>query len=215
MPPKPKYTRNEIIAAGYEIMQESGIDAVVARTIGKKLGTTATPIFTYFDTMEELKEEIYHKAQRECADYLNGCMDYFPAFKEFGLRWIRFAKEKPHIYSMLFMKKMNGKRRAGLIDTDFIEVIQPMQREIRDSFSISLEEADQLFNDMLIYAQGIASMYMNDTCIFTEEQVSQSLSRVCISHVIRCRALAGTLDMKQLHIWMRHMDRIPEKKEMR
>ena len=143
MPPKPKYTKEEIITAGYEVMRESGIDAVVARIVGKRLGTTATPIFTYFDTMEELKEEVYRKAQRECADYLNECIDFFPAFKEFGLRWIRFAKENPHIYSMLFMLHGPQKTTVGFINTEVIEIMKQMQRENMYTFSISEQNAEE------------------------------------------------------------------------
>ena len=212
MPPKPKYTKEEIITAGYEVMRENGIDAVVARIVGKRLGTTATPIFTYFDTMEELKEEVYRKAQRECADYLNECIDFFPAFKEFGLRWIRFAKENPHIYSMLFMLHGPQKTTVGFINTDFIEVMKPMQKEIMDIFSISEQDAEQLIEDMVIYAQGIASMCVNGVGYFPEEQISRSLSRLCISCVTRCRVLAGNLDVKQMQIWMSNLEKIPERK---
>ena len=46
MPPKPKYTKEEIVAAAYEITREKGIDAVVAREVGRRLNTSSSPIFT-------------------------------------------------------------------------------------------------------------------------------------------------------------------------
>ena len=39
MPPRPKYTREEIIRAAYELTREKGIDAVAAREVGKRLNT--------------------------------------------------------------------------------------------------------------------------------------------------------------------------------
>ena len=34
MPPKPKYTKEELIKVALELTRESGIDAVVARNLG-------------------------------------------------------------------------------------------------------------------------------------------------------------------------------------
>ena len=43
MPPKPKYTKEEIVNAAYELTREKGIDAVVAREVGKRLHLRKTP----------------------------------------------------------------------------------------------------------------------------------------------------------------------------
>ena len=37
MPPKPKYTKEEIVHAAYELTREKGIEAVVAREVGHRL----------------------------------------------------------------------------------------------------------------------------------------------------------------------------------
>ena len=56
MPPKAKYTREEIIQKAFEMAREKGIDSVVARELGKELGTSSSPIFTAFKNMEELHQ---------------------------------------------------------------------------------------------------------------------------------------------------------------
>lgn len=63
MPPKPKFKREEIIAAAVDVTRESGIGAVSAREIAAHLGTSTRPIFTYFATMEELKQEVANTAE--------------------------------------------------------------------------------------------------------------------------------------------------------
>ena len=40
MPPRPKFTKEEIVDAAYRIMETKGIDAVVAREVGRELGAT-------------------------------------------------------------------------------------------------------------------------------------------------------------------------------
>lgn len=44
MPPKPKFSREDIINAAFDIVQKSGADAMTAREVGKYLGTSSTPI---------------------------------------------------------------------------------------------------------------------------------------------------------------------------
>ena len=56
MPPKPKCTKEEVIQAAFVIARERGIEAVAARELGKRLGTSATPIFTLFKNMKEVGE---------------------------------------------------------------------------------------------------------------------------------------------------------------
>ena len=54
MPPKAKFTKEDIIDAGLAILRERDISAVTAREIGNYLGSSARPIFTVFDNMGEV-----------------------------------------------------------------------------------------------------------------------------------------------------------------
>ena len=58
MPPKPKFGKAEIINAGLTIAKNEGLDQVTARSIAKTLGSSVCPVFSYFDNMEHLKNEI-------------------------------------------------------------------------------------------------------------------------------------------------------------
>ena len=51
MPPKAKFTREEIITSALQIVRENGIADVTARELGERLGSSARPIFTVFENM--------------------------------------------------------------------------------------------------------------------------------------------------------------------
>ena len=53
MPPKPKFTKDEIINAAFEIVRTRGEHALTAREVGKYLKTSSSPIFTVFNDMED------------------------------------------------------------------------------------------------------------------------------------------------------------------
>ena len=69
MPPKPKFGKAEIINAGLTIAKNEGLDQVTARSIAKTLGSSVCPVFSYFDNMEHLKNEIVVAAKAEYKKY--------------------------------------------------------------------------------------------------------------------------------------------------
>ena len=212
MPPRPKVSRDEIINAAYEIMEESGIEAVVAREVGKKLGTTTGPIFTFFSGMDELKEEVYQRGLRGVTEYLEDAIEYKPAFKEFGLRWIRYAKEHPHVYSMVFLMEGPQREVTGVFNKDFVSVIDPLRKDVAESFDISIEQADNLINKMAVYAQGVASLCITTKVDIPEEELSYNFSEMALSLVAGFRIKDGKLDEKEMKRILDDPDIKPQKR---
>ena len=52
MPPKAKYTREEIVRIALDLVAEQGISALNARSLGAALGTSTRPVFTAFRKWE-------------------------------------------------------------------------------------------------------------------------------------------------------------------
>ena len=63
MTPKAKFTKEEISAAALNIVKNSGADALTARSLGNKLGSSARPVFTVFSGMEEVQAEVVSAAK--------------------------------------------------------------------------------------------------------------------------------------------------------
>lgn len=211
MPPKAKFTREEIVNAAYGLMERGGMEAVVAREVGKALGSTVAPIFTCFENMEELRAAVHAKAMAECAEYFRDFSDYFPAFKEFGLRWVQLAKEHPHVYSEVFLPR-NGSAGDGLFSGDLRKMLEPVAAEIVSTFGLSAADADSILRDMLLYAHGAAAIMVSGQSEMTEEELRVSLSRVCLSLVAGCRIRDGAAEEDRLQKMFGYLDMIPRKK---
>ena len=52
MPPKAKFTKDEMINAALAITRRSGIETVTAREMAAELGVSTRPIFTYFKSID-------------------------------------------------------------------------------------------------------------------------------------------------------------------
>ena len=58
MPPKVRFKKKEIATAALNVARKQGIDAVTAREVAKELGVSVGPIFTWYETMEQLKADV-------------------------------------------------------------------------------------------------------------------------------------------------------------
>ena len=55
MPPRAKYTREEITEIALGIVAESGAESLNARSLAEAMGTSTRPIFTAFKIWRSLK----------------------------------------------------------------------------------------------------------------------------------------------------------------
>ena len=55
MPPKFKFTEDEIVSEALELVRTRGAKALTARALAERLGCSAKPIFGLFKNMEELQ----------------------------------------------------------------------------------------------------------------------------------------------------------------
>ena len=199
-----------MIQAAFELTEKKGILNVTARDVGKRLGTTPTPIFTYFNGMDELKEAVYQKALRESTDYISECINYTPAFKEFGLRWIRYAYEHPNIYRMVYLFEGVQKPVIGFVNGDLVDALKPMKYEVMNYFKLGDEQARILVNEMLIYAQGIATLCIQ-TGEYNEDNVNLSIGRVCVSLVNGLKLEERNIDVEAAMNMMQHLADYPKR----
>lgn len=183
MPPKPKFTREEVAATALAIVKEKGVSALTAREVGKRLGTTASPIFTIFTNMEDLKWAARELALREFESYISDFASYTPAFKRIGMKMVSYAIHEPELYKLLFMQEHPQGQKfsdtmgelGALADT----CIALLQRD----HNLSKAEATMLFEQMWVYTFGIGSLCAMKVCDFTEEEIANRLGQIFLGQL--------------------------------
>lgn len=175
LPPKPKFTREEIISVALEIVSQKGISALTAREVGEKLGSSARPIFTIFKNMEELNEEVRKAAMEKYNGYIEEAMDYTPAFKQVGIQMIKFATIEPKLYQLIFMTDNNQISCFEDIFDYMGEMANVCVDVISSDYHLSKEDAKALFTHMWMYAFGMSSLCASGICVFSEEEIIKML----------------------------------------
>jgi len=182
MPPKPKFTKEELIQAALELTREGGLELVVARNLGKKLNTAPSTIFTHFDSVEEIRQAVLDAARELYNGYVEEGLNMIPPMKGFGVQYIRFAMEEPNLYSVLFMKKRDDFKYVDFIvhEGHYERVISAAE----ENFSLVRKQAELLYHNMWAYAHGLAVMSATGVCNFSLEEISQMLGIACRSFLI-------------------------------
>ena len=177
MPPKPKYTREEIIATALDLVSEKGMSALTARDLGTHLGTSARPIFTAFKSMEEVQEAVKLAAMGRFEAYAHKAAHVTPVFKQVGVQMIMFAKEEPWLYQLLFMAPHDEVQSFDDIYGHLGNVAVECLDVIEQEYSLRHDDAKTLFEHVWIHTFGIGALVATRACQFSDEMVSQMLSQ--------------------------------------
>ena len=180
MPPKAKFTKQEIINASIEIIETTGIDTLTARSLGDKLGSSARPIFTVFDSMEEVLSATFAYANEIYESYVkNGLKEPLP-FKGVGLSYVKFASERPKLFRLLFMKEnkriYNTQNVLAGIESNYDLILN----SIVTCYGVDKEIAKKLYLHIWVYTHGIAVLIATKMCKFTNAEISDMLTEVFI-----------------------------------
>lgn len=187
MPPKAKFTREEIIEAAVRITERDGADALTARALAAELGSSARPVFTVFENMEEVQECVKSEAERIYARYIKRGLESELAFKGVGESYITFAAEKPKLFQLLFMREARTvpdlHSVLGTLDKSYEKILQ----SIVDGYGVPAKTAESLYLHLWIYSHGVAVLLATRVCAFKSEEISEMLTQVFKSLLVNCR----------------------------
>jgi AcrR family transcriptional regulator len=179
MAPNVKFTKEEIVEAALSVTRAGGIGSLTARALASELGASTRPMFTYFETMDALKHEVHEAAKGVYKTYvLQGLAAPVP-FLGVGQQYIRFAREEPELYKLLFLEKPNGTGGGAM---EALEFSQELVREsIMDIYKMDAYQADCYYRDLWLVAFSFATMVVADDCSLTDEQMSAVFTEVSLA----------------------------------
>lgn len=158
MPPKKKYSRQQIVETAFKLAKDNGFENLTARKVADELGSSVAPIYVSFDDIKDLKRAVAHKAfniSREMSkEEVTG-----DRFLDIGIASLRFAKQYSKLFQELVLKK-----------NDYMEdydqelgdgIIEEMSDDSKLS-DFTDEELRMILLKMRIFQLGLSVMVAND-----------------------------------------------------
>ena len=173
MPPKFKFTREQIVAAALEVTRKNGIRGLTARGLAAELGSSAKPIFGLFQNMEEVQREVVSAANTLYQSYIKKGMadNKFPPYKASGIAYIQFAKEEKELFKLLFMRDRTDEKIE-----ENREEIRPILDLIMKNLGIDENEAYFFHLELWLYVHGIATMIATNYLEWDIEFIDKALT---------------------------------------
>ena len=185
MPPAARITKEMILNTVLDITREAGFEAVNARSIAGRLQCSTRPIFTCYNSMEELKAGFLDFAYDFYSQYV---ADYSASIKVspcllLPLSYIEFARDETNLFKLLFIKDM---------DLDMAEA-RDFYREkgnekkagiFSEAIGVEPERAKEIFLDLFLYSHGMAVLTATKKLSLDRNAAEKMLSKL-LSALVR------------------------------
>lgn len=196
MAPRNKFTREEMAAAALGVVRAKGIGALTAKTLADALGTSTQPIFTAFGSMEGVRKAVRAAAEEVYDRYADAGLREEIPFLGVGMQSIRFAREEPELYRLLFLTRPEERGSGALRSVRRLRAL--VRPALMEGYRMTAEEADRCFRDLWLAAHGLAVLIVTGDCPYSDREIRRILTGFSISV---CKAVkeipgfaAGTFD---------------------
>ena len=169
MPRKAFFSKQEIIDKALVILRQQGPEAISARSLCKALGCSVSPLYTVYKNMDELFSDLHAAAEKLFENYMADVSDYQPAFKEFGMRLVKFSREEPQLFHYLFLDKNS---ESIVADRKARECLQNIEGE----YDLSEEQGLELYFQMWVFACGLSALCNKNPQKYSDSDISYLLS---------------------------------------
>lgn len=169
--------KRSLIDAGLDLVREVGIEAISLRQLAERVGVSTPALYHHFRNKEDLLGQLGEAAidafDDAIATAISGPQES-DALSAFVLAYVRFARDEPALYELLFGRRIWSSQEA-----------KEFQRKARHSFRLQSERLVQLQHLGMLPEQanplrlaqvawatlhGLCCMY-NDGLAFTAETI--------------------------------------------
>lgn len=187
MAPKNKFTREEMVQAALQVVRAGGIGSLTAKTLADALGTSTQPVFTAFGSMERVRQAVYAAAVDIYNGYADAGLQEEIPFLGVGMQYIRFAREEPELYRVLFLAR-TPEHSATQSMRHLQGLVRPALMEI---YRITEGEADLYFRDLWLVVHSLSTLIVTGGCPYSDREIRQILTEVSISIFKSIREIPG------------------------
>jgi AcrR family transcriptional regulator len=170
------YKKEMIIEAALEITREKGWNAVTARSIAAKLGSSTMPIYSSLKSMEEIEAAVREKAYLIMLEFQRKPYTDNPMLNV-AIGYVAFARHEPRLFRFFFGdRSVTVTEKDARTQSDVFRESYGRDPAIRDAISqIPSSMQDPLAIKSWIFTHGLASMVANGVLNITDERIRELL----------------------------------------
>ena len=169
-------TKERILSAALDLVRSGGPSALTARNLCTALGCGANAIFSTFGSIGGVRETVRKEARELYRKRVGAGFRLNPPFKGFGVAFIWFAMDEPHLFSMIMESQSQPASYKDYIDS-YVGFKAESLSAIAGTFGLNGKDAETLYYQLILVALGLASTCTGGNSPLTIPQVSEILGK--------------------------------------
>ena len=128
-------------------------------------------------------------ALRAYKDYAGAGLREEIPFLGVGMQYIRFAREEPELYRLLFLTRAQGQGWSAMQSMKHLQtLVRPTLMEI---YQITELEADLYFRDLWFVVHSLSTLIVTGDCPYSDQEIGQVLTGISISICKSIKEITG------------------------
>ena len=169
-------TKERILSAALDLVRSGGPSALTARSLCARLDCGANAIFSSFGSIQGVRDAVREEARKLYQMRVGEGFALNPPFKGFGIAFIWFAMDEPHLFSMIMESQSQPASYKDYIDSHVGFKAESLSA-IADTFGLQGKDAETLYYQLILVALGLASTCTGGKSPLTIQQASEILGK--------------------------------------
>ena len=180
-------TKERILSAALDMVRSGGPSALTARSLCTRLDCGANAIFSAFGSIQGVRDATREEARKLYRKRVGDGFTLNPPFKGFGIAFIWFAMDEPHLFSLIMEAQTQPASFKDYIDS-YVGFKAESLSAIAETFGLHGEDAETLYYQLILVALGLASTCTGGRSPLTIPQVSEILGKSVRAFLMVIRA---------------------------
>ncbi|MBQ7073425.1 MAG: TetR/AcrR family transcriptional regulator [Bacteroidales bacterium] len=169
-------TKERILSAALDLVRSGGPSALTARSLCARLDCGANAIFSSFGSIQGVRDAVREEARKLYQMRVGEGFALNPPFKGFGIAFIWFAMDEPHLFSMIMESQLQPASYKDYFDSHVGFKAESLSA-IADTFGLQGKDAETLYYQLILVALGLASTCTGGKSPLTIQQASEILGK--------------------------------------
>ena len=176
MPAIKELSKNYIVKVAVKMVNDKGWDSVNARSLAKALNVSTKPLYRIYKNMDEIKEDIYKEISRQYDEFITSRVDNKKALITLCIAYVEFAQAYKNLFISLFLSNnLKWKSLENVLDEKWN---QSTIINLVNKHDYSFEEAKNLFMNMWLYDNGLATLIATNEITIDEKEILVRIVKV-------------------------------------
>ncbi len=167
MPPKTRFSKEDIIEAAFNIVRKNGWTGLSARSIAHELNSSTQPIYSYLKSMKNIEEKVVKKALDLMYEYIITPRTG-DVWLDQGIGYVMFARDEKNLFRCTYGEKYwNVRIDYGM---RVWELLSEKLSDYHGFKGLSPEQAEEIRTIRWMYVYGLATLVNNTPVEIHEEK---------------------------------------------